>query len=60
MISVEVNSKCQLMDARIPNFPYISGLYGIGQGYSLSTNDAFIQAEKSFGAKSDSVGLYMK
>jgi hypothetical protein len=48
------------MDARVPQFPVVPGLFGIGQGYSLSASDGFIQAEKSFGAKSDSVGLYLK
>jgi hypothetical protein len=38
----------------------ISGLYGIGQGYSLATNDLSVQAEPRIGAKADSVGLYIK
>jgi len=38
----------------------IPGLYGIGQGYSLPTNDPSVQAESRYGAKADSVGLYIK
>ena len=47
------------MDARFGNVP-ISGLYGIGQGYSLATSDPLVQAELRPGAKADSVGLYIK
>jgi hypothetical protein len=38
----------------------ITGLYGIGQGYSLPTSDPSVQAEQRYGAKADSVGLYIK
>ena len=38
----------------------ITGLYGIGQGYSLATSDMTVQAELRQGAKADSVGLYIK
>jgi hypothetical protein len=38
----------------------IHGLFGIGQGYALATNDPSVQAEQRIGAKADSVGLYIK
>lgn len=47
------------MNARNGNQP-IPGLYGIGQGYSLSTSDNSVQAELRPGGKADSVGLYIK
>lgn len=56
---VDVNQFCQLLDARRNNAP-IQGLFGIGQGYSLSTSDNSVQAELRPGAKADSVGLYIK
>ena len=56
---VDVNHNCQLMDARNNNRA-IPGLYGIGQGYSLSTSDNAVQAELRPGGKADSVGLYIK
>lgn len=56
---VDVNHNCQLMNARLGNQP-IPGLYGIGQGYSLSTSDNSVQAELRPGGKADSVGLYIK
>ena len=56
---VDVNHNCQLMNARQGNQP-IPGLYGIGQGYSLSTSDNSVQAELRPGGKADSVGLYIK
>jgi len=55
---VDVNSNCSLIN-KMTNRP-ISGLYGIGQGYSLATNDLSVQAEPRIGAKADSVGLYIK
>jgi hypothetical protein len=55
---VEVTTNCQLMDAKYGN--PITGLYGIGQGYSLPTSDPSVQAEQRYGAKADSVGLYIK
>lgn len=55
---VEVNYNCQLMQAQ--SRKPITGLYGIGQGYSLATSDMTVQAELRQGAKADSVGLYIK
>jgi len=37
-----------------------SGVFGIGLGYSLKTNDNLVQAELKPTAKADSVGLYVK
>ena len=56
---VDVDMNCQIMDARNGN-KAISGLYGIGQGYSLGCGDHFVQAETRPGAKADSVGLYIR
>ena len=56
---VDVNTNCQLLNARQGNQP-VPGLYGIGQGFSLSTSDHSVQAELRPGGKADSVGLYIK
>ena len=55
---VEVNHNCQVMHAQTRRA--VHGLYGIGQGYSLATNDSSVQAEQRHGSKADSVGLYIK
>ena len=55
---VDVDKDCQVMDSK--SLKPIPGLFGIGQGYSLATSNAMVQAELRPGAKADSVGLYIK
>jgi hypothetical protein len=55
---VDVSHQCSLIDSK--TLKPITGLYGIGQGFSLETSDSSVNAEQRRGAKADSVGLYIK